>query len=360
MRLAVLDIRAAFDINCNAPNFGASIHFWGIVMKDKKYKIAVIGGDARQLIVGAELVRAGHDVALYGFGGEMLARAPIVDSLCCSHPSVAVREILSSAADGGALDCGEMAATAIEAVADSLAVILPLPSAADGNTVSMPLGGSPLKFSTLAEIMSQNGVKYVCGGKLPADFAALCAERGIAAFDYYESDAFSVANAIPSAEGAIEIAMRELNVTLNGSSALVIGYGRIGKVLSRLLSHLGVAVTASARKPSDLAWIRADGHVPAETGKLCELFANTRFNVIFNTVPHNVLGEAELLKIPLGTLIVDLASRPGGVDIAAADRMKHNVIWALSLPGKVAPVTSGKIIADAVIERIVQWEAGKC
>lgn len=328
-------------------------------MTKNKYKIAVIGGDARQLIVGAELVAAGYEVALYGFGGEVLGRPPVVDSLCCSHPSVGVREVLSDTV-GGKRDCGAMAATAIEAVRGSLAVILPLPSAADGNTVSMPLGGVPLKFSTLAEIMAQNGVKYVCGGKLPENFAALCDERHVGTFDYYESDAFSIANAVPSAEGAIEIAMRELTVTLNGASALVIGYGRIGKVLSRLLSRLGVTVTASARKPSDIAWIRADGHIPAETGKLGEVLSGARFDVIFNTVPHTVLGEAELHEIPRGTLIVDLASRPGGVDIAVADRMKHNVIWALSLPGKVAPVTSGKIIADAVIDRLIEWEAEKC
>ncbi len=328
-------------------------------MTKNKYKIAVIGGDARQLIVGAELVAAGYEVSLYGFGGEVHTRLPVVDSRCCSHPSVSVREVLADTV-GGELDCGEIASTAIEAVRGSLAVILPLPSAADGNTVSMPLGGVPLKFTTLAEIMSQNGVKYVCGGKLTGDFVALCNERGIKAFDYYESDAFSIANAIPSAEGAVEIAMRELNVTLHGAKALVIGYGRIGKVLSRLLSRLGVTVTASARKPSDVAWIRADGHIPTETGKLCERLKESRYDVIFNTVPHTVLGEAELREIPRGTLIVDLASRPGGVDIPTADRMKHNVVWALSLPGKVAPVTSGKITADAVIERIKEWEAEKC
>lgn len=329
-------------------------------MNYKKYKIAVIGGDARQLIVGAELVAAGYEASLYGFGGEAHGRLPVVDSRCCSHPSVGVREILSEAVGGDRLDCGEIAATVTEALRGSFAVILPLPSAADGNTVSMPLGGVPLKFTTLTEIMSQNGVKYVCGGKLPGDFVALCNERGIKTFDYYESDAFSIANAIPSAEGAIEIAMRELNVTLNSSSALVIGYGRIGKVLSRLLTRLGVTVTASARKPSDIAWIRADGHIPAETGKLCEVLSGTRFDVIYNTVPHTVLGEGELLAIPRGTLIVDLASKPGGVDIPTADRLKHNVIWALSLPGKVAPITSGKIIADEVLGQFRAWEAEKC
>ena len=150
--------------------------------------------------------------------------------------------------------------------------------------------------------------------------------------------------------------MRELPITLHGSRALVIGYGRIGKVLSRLLKALGVNVTASARKPSDLAWIRADGINAANTSELCSLFENKDFDMIFNTVPHTVLGTKELERIRVGTLIVDLASKPGGVDTEAADAMSHSVIWALSLPGKVAPVTSGRIIADTVLAHLKKYE----
>ncbi len=321
-------------------------------MTNNKYKIAVIGGDARQLIVGSELVGAGYEVALYGFGGEASEAMSVVDSLCCSQPSVSVYEVLSSHLGDDVNDCGKVAASVSDAIFGSHAVVLPLPSAADGATVSMPLGGVPLKFSALSEMLIKNGVKFVCGGKLPSKFITFCQEKGIEVFDYYESEAFSIANAIPSAEGAIEIAMHELTTTLNGSSALVIGYGRIGKVLSRLLSRLGVEVTASARKPSDLAWIRADGYKVAETGELCELLRERSFDMIFNTVPHTVLGEKELILIPRQTLVVDLASKPGGIDIPVADRLKLNVIWALSLPGKIAPVTSGKIIADAVIEEL--------
>lgn len=321
-------------------------------MTNNKYKIAVIGGDARQLIVGSELVWAGYEVALYGFGAERSAADCVVDRLCCSQPSVSIHEVLSDHFGDEVSDCGKVVASALDALYKSDAVVLPLPSAADGATVSMPLGGTPLKFSALSNMLVENGIRFVCGGKLPEAFTSFCKEKGIDVFDYYESEAFSIANAIPSAEGAIEIAMRELTTTLNGSNALVIGYGRIGKVLSRLLSRLGVDVTASARKSSDIAWIRADGYKAAETGKLCELLGQRSFDMIFNTVPHTVLGEEELVNVPRQTLIVDLASKPGGIDIPVADRLKLNVIWALSLPGKVAPVTSGKIIADAVIDEI--------
>ena len=351
--LAVLDICDTSDINCNAPNWRRDTFRRNVIdMTKSKYKIAVIGGDARQLIVGSQLVRAGYEVALYGFGEDGRSKFTDVDSLCCSQPNVSVKEVIPGNFGTDVSDCGAFAVSASDAIYGSLGVVLPLPAAADSASVSMPLGGTPLKFSALSRMLEGSSVRFVCGGKLPDCFTALCIEKGIEVFDYYESEAFSIANAIPSAEGAIEIAMHELPTTLNGSSALVIGYGRIGKVLTRLLSHLGVSVTASARKPSDLAWIRADGYTVAQTGKLCELLKSASFDMIFNTVPHTVLGEEELYLIPKKTLVVDLASKPGGVDIPTADRLKLNVIWALSLPGKVAPVTSGKIIADAVLDEM--------
>ena len=59
---------------------------------------------------------------------------------------------------------------------------------------------------------------------------------------------------------------------------------------------------------------------------------------------------AEILKnIQKNALVIDLASKPGGVDFSAAKALGIKVIWALSLPGKVAPVTSGKIIKDTIM-----------
>lgn len=321
--------------------------------KQDKYKFAVIGGDARQLIAAARLAERGHEVRLYGFGGEEAEITPAVDSLCCSSCSTPLHELLHNLADGTVFDCGRCCATAEEAVEGCDTVILPLPVSKDGMRVSMPLAeGAELTLMKLCSLMAQSGVRHLCGGKLQSGFTAMCEARGINVFDYYEREEFAIANAIPTAEGAIEIAMKELPTTLDGSSALVIGYGRIGKVLSRLLKALGMRVTVSARKPSDLAWIRAEGLTSAETEKLAELFGTARFDVIFNTVPHTVLGKTELEQLNTGTLIVDLASKPGGVDIREAEKLSHNVIWALSLPGKVAPVTSGHIIADTVLAYI--------
>ena len=329
-------------------------------MSQKNNKIAVIGGDARQLIAAARLKAEGYDISLYGFGGECKEPLfPVVDSLCCSCSNITSNEILSNMSDASESDCGTVCHSAAEALHDSFALILPLPMSGDNYKLSMPLSyAEPLTLTELSGIISAEGVKLVCGGKIPRGFAELCDAHGIEVFDYYEKEEFSIANAIPSAEGAIEIAMRELPITLNGASALVIGYGRIGKVLSRLLKNFGTDVTASARKASDIAWIKADGITPAKTGELDELLEEQSFDMIFNTVPHTVLSSTELSKIRAGTLIVDLASKPGGVDIEESKRLSHNVIWALSLPGKVAPVTSGHIIADTVLAHLKKYEGG--
>ncbi len=317
-------------------------------------KIAVIGGDARSLIAAARLGESGYEVNLYGFCGETEADSTaVVDSLCCSSSCARPHELLHNLAGGDVRDCGAVCSSAEEAIDGCDAVILPLPASKDGVRISMPLAGNTvLTLAEICGIMASCNVRLLCGGKLPSGFVTLCESRGISVFDYYGREEFAIANAVPTAEGAIEIAMKELPVTIDGSSALVIGHGRIGKVLSRLLCALGADVTVSARKPADLAWIKAEGYTPAETGKLSEVLSKKRYDAIFNTVPHTVLGAKELARIQAGTLIVDLASKPGGVDIKEAERLSHNVIWALSLPGKVAPVTSGHIIADTILAHI--------
>ncbi|MBQ8248373.1 MAG: dipicolinate synthase subunit DpsA [Clostridia bacterium] len=333
--------------------------------KNHEYKLAVIGGDARQLIAASEFRAAGYDVSLYGFDKNDTpstnagTHVSVVDSLCCSSSSAGLHELLHNLADGTVSDCGKVCKTAEEAVFGSDAVILPLPVSSDGEHISMPLAdGCKLTIEKLCTMMSNNGTMLLCGGKLPKKAVSLCEAYGISVFDYYERDEFAIANAVPTAEGAIEIAMHETPTTINESKALVIGYGRIGKVLARLLDSLGARVTVSARKASDLAWIRAYGYDVAVTQKLAQVLSEQKFDMIFNTVPHKVLGKGELEAIGKHGLIIDLASKPGGVDITAAEELGMNIIWALSLPGKVAPVTSGRIIADTVLACLEKYTEG--
>lgn len=155
------------------------------------------------------------------------------------------------------------------------------------------------------------------------------------------------ANAVPTAEGAVEIAMSETPFTLHGSKCLVTGYGRIGKILSKMLRGIGARVSVEARKYADLALIEGNSCEAVSLGELSHHVGE--YDVIFNTVPTLLFDREMLEKVKKDVLIIDLASRPGGVDFDAAAQLGVKVIWALSLPGKVAPVSAGMIIKDTII-----------
>ena len=140
--------------------------------------------------------------------------------------------------------------------------------------------------------------------------------------------------------------MEQTDVTLHGLPALVIGYGRIGSVLADKPAALGAKVTVSARSCRDLAHIEAAGMSTADTRRLTSVL--DRFPLVFNTVPAAVLGAAELAKLPPDALVIDLASQPGGIDLAAAPPHGLRIIHALSLPGKVAPVTASIAVRDTI------------
>ena len=154
------------------------------------------------------------------------------------------------------------------------------------------------------------------------------------------------ANAVPTAEGAIQIALEELPITLHGARVLVIGFGRVGKALAQRLAGLGAKVSVAARKWADLALAESCGYCGEQTEHLAGWLCG--YDLVVNTVPAPVLGLTELADLKPGCLVIDLASKPGGVDFDAAARLGVKVIWALSLPGKVAPVTAGQCIQTTI------------
>ena len=159
-----------------------------------------------------------------------------------------------------------------------------------------------------------------------------------------------IPNAVPTAEGAIEIAITETPFTIHGSKSLVLGYGKIGKILSKDLYALGAQTYVEARKYADLAMIEGHGYEPLPLDNLKDHIHE--FDIIFNTIPSLILDDEILTKVKKDALIIDLASKPGGIDFDAAKSYGLKVIWALSLPGKIAPVSSGAIIKDTIMNII--------
>lgn len=162
--------------------------------------------------------------------------------------------------------------------------------------------------------------------------------------DLLKREELAVLNTISTAEGAIQIAMEETSRTIHGSNVLVMGFGRIGKILAKMLNGIGAKVYCEARKNEDFAWIKAYGYnlVPLKNLKN-EI---SKFDIIINTIPSMILTREYLERVNKEALIIDVASMPGGVDNIVAKELGIRTILALSLPGKVAPITSAEFIKD--------------
>ncbi len=223
-------------------------------------------------------------------------------------------------------------------------VILPLPITGDGTMLNAPLSGEVHPLSRVLDALRPGQI--ICAGKVDDRTAAMAQERGLVLHDYFAREELAVANAVPTVEGALQIAMEELPATLHGSRTLVIGYGRLGKLLAHRLTSLGAKVSVSARKWADLAWAEAYGYGVEQTDALDGWLCG--YDLVINTVPARILDEKRLTELKPEVLVIDLASKPGGVDMEAARRLGIRTVRALSLPGKVAPATAGKAIQSTI------------
>lgn len=274
----------------------------------------IIGGDRRQLATARMIAADGYTVYLSCF--EKLGN--LVDSF------------------GGSMGLEEC-------ILCSDIIILPLPITKDGATLNTPYSTGKIIFNDEFARMFRGKIVF-CPMK---DKVIKTSKhwQDVKVYDFLNREEMQVCNAVPTAEGAIEIAMREHLGTINCSKCLITGYGRIGKVLAQMLKGLGADVYVSARRKESLAWIKLNGYTPIEHKNL---ITSGDFDIIFNTVPAQILDAHIMARIATNALIIDLASLPGGVDFESAKRMGIPTIHALSLPGKVAPKTSGEIIKNTI------------
>ena len=194
------------------------------------------------------------------------------------------------------------------------------------------------------------------GGKLSAQARQIAAEAGVELVDYFAREELILCNAIPTAEGCIGILLQQRTRTLWGAEVLVLGFGPVGQALAVRLSALGAGVTVCARRPEQRALAESLGLRAAPLTALAGLAP--AFDTVVNTIPAPVLGDGVLARLRSGSLIVDLASKPGGTDFAAAARRGHRAIHALSLPAACAPETAGEAVARTV-QTMLQEREGR-
>lgn len=180
---------------------------------------------------------------------------------------------------------------------------------------------SPVADSALARLPE---TVTVIGGNLP--------NLNQPAIDLLKDPIYVSKNANITAHCAVKLAMNKLTCILPDCKTLIIGWGRIGKCLGKLLGDMGCPVTIAARKETDRAMLVALGYDACSI----ENADPESFDLIYNTAPEMLFPEC-----PGNALKIDLASQLG---LGGSD-----VLWARGLPGKMAPISSGQLIAETVL-----------
>ena len=273
-----------------------------------KQSLHIAGGDLRQLYCAARLSEK-YDISIAGFDSKCIP-ADIADKFSEFQPDKKYDH-----------------------------AVLPVLPITEGEFLNAPCSKDKISLKQISSLVKSGGAVFA--GKVSSELKKMFS--GYELYDYMEREELSLLNAIPTAEGAVQIALEELPITLSGLKVLIVGCGRIGTALVGIMRGFGADVTVSVRNAKGAAKARILG---AKTCCTRELASD--FGLVFNTVPSMVFDRELLKKFSKGTLFIDLASKPGGMDFEAAAELGIKAIWALGLPGKTAPITSGEIIADTI------------
>ncbi|GGJ04684.1 dipicolinate synthase subunit A [Alicyclobacillus cellulosilyticus] len=234
------------------------------------------------------------------------------------------------------------------------AVILPVAGMDDDGRVESQFRDAPLVLGSEHFAAMRPGTMVFTGIARPL-LEERCAAHGLNLIKLMELDEVAILNSIPTAEGAIALAMQYTDITIHGAKAVVLGFGRCGQTLARVLAAMGARVRVGARQAAHIARIVEMGLEPFPLSGIERAVADA--DVVFNTIPHLVLHAGVLAGMPRECVIIDIASKPGGTDFRYAERRGMKAILAPSLPGLVAPKTAGRIIANTVCRMLAEAES---
>ena len=275
-------------------------------------KFTVCGGDLRSVFLVRRLLEDGHIVRCFG-----LETANIPHFCHC---------------------------TLAEAMEDTDCVILPTPMV-QGDVLHAPFSSRPIPIDELLRSIPKE--IRVFGGSIPEPLLLQCTAQRMELTDLLSMEALAVKNAAITAECALQLILQEIPYTLAGQSVLILGAGRIGKLLALKLQALGAHVTVTSRTEADQAWCTALGFAAADAATISPTLHT--FHLVVNTIPARVLTDAQLQLLPKDALLFELASKPGGFHSALEPL---TVISCGGLPGKYAPQSAANAIAETIYHRL--------
>ena len=273
--------------------------------------ISIIGGDLRIAKLAEMMYADGYDIFTYG-----LEKAKLNDNIT---------------------KCNSLE----EVTSKSDIIVSSIPLTGNEVYINTPFGNNKINIDELIPYLK--GKTFIAGR---IENEILEKLKDVNVIDILNREELTVLNTISTAEGAIQIAMEESTKTIHGSKILVMGFGRVSKILSNMLKGIGADVYCETRTTVNCAWIKAYGYKPILLDELDGQLE--QFDIIINTIPHVILNRERLKMLRRDCIIIDIASNPGGVDRNAAKEIGVKLIWALSLPGRVAPITSAEFIKETL------------
>lgn len=285
----------------------------------KNHNIAVLGGDQRQVYLALDLAEQGWRV------WPLLLHSPLLT-------------------EENMIFCRDFR----EAMALCSAVVLPVPVCREKTLLYAPLAEKDPVWDAGIYLSEVGKGTLLLGGAPNQEVRLLLSEKDADFIDLLGLAGVQQANAELTAEGAAALAIQEIPIALKNAHCMVIGCGKCGCALARVLNALGSHVTVTARRPEQLRWIAEQGWQPLDTFAL--EYRLPQMDMVFNTVPAPVISLQQLEYFHKDCVYFEIASAPGGVDLKDAQQKGIRTITAPGLPGKTAPKTAGKILSSAV-----QW-----
>ena len=267
-----------------------------------KQKFLILGGDLRSVKLAEMLINDNNKVSAYGLEkSEDIQENNQIDKISNLQSAIEKVDI----------------------------IVAPTPFSSNGETINSPYAKEEIKIE---QLVKSNKQKILIAGGIKESIKEQLEEKYLKVIDVMKREELAILNTIATAEGTIKVAIENTDKILQGTTVLILGFGRVAKIVANKFSLLSTKVTCAARKISDLAWIEAYGYNSININDM--LYELKDFDIIINTVPQIIIKEKELKHMKSDVLIIDLASKPGGIEGTKAIQMGLKYIWALAIPRK--------------------------
>lgn len=165
-------------------------------------------------------------------------------------------------------------------------------------------------------------------------------------------DDVAIYNSIPTAEGAVMFVIQHTDSTIHGANVAILGLGRIGMTLATTFKTLGANVSVGDKESASLARAFQLGMKPFHLDDIKQSLKQA--DVVINTIPAKIVTSSVLTEMMQHAFLLDLASKPGGIDHDYAQKRGLKSMIVPGLPGMVAPKTAGKILANVLSDLLLE------